>query len=76
MLDTPEKPEFDHPGSILYFAVPDIRSAHREMLSRGVRFEDEPHLIARMPTHDLWMTFFRDSEENLLALMCEMAKAE
>jgi methylmalonyl-CoA/ethylmalonyl-CoA epimerase len=76
MLDTPEKPEFDHPGSILYFAVPDIRSAHREMLSRGVHFEDEPHLIARMPTHDLWMTFFRDSEENLLALMCEMPKAE
>jgi hypothetical protein len=28
-----------------------------------------------MPTHDLWMTFFRDSEENLLALMCELPKA-
>lgn len=72
MLTLPEKPEFDHPGSILYFTVPDIVSAHRQMLERGVQFEDTPHLIARMPTHDLWMTFFRDPEKNLLALMCEM----
>jgi catechol 2,3-dioxygenase-like lactoylglutathione lyase family enzyme len=75
MLTVAEKPEFDHPSSILYFAVPDITSAQRQMLSRGVRFEDEPHLIAKMPTHDLWMTFFRDSEENLLALMSEVPPA-
>ena len=76
MLSRPEKPEFDHPSSILYFAVPDIISAHQEMLSRGVHFEDTPHLIAKMPTHDLWMTFFRDPEKNLLALMCEMPQAK
>ena len=75
MLDRPEKPEFDHPSSILYFTVPDIVSAHWQMLDAGVHFEDTPHLIARMPNHDLWMTFFRDSEKNLLALMCEMAHA-
>jgi methylmalonyl-CoA/ethylmalonyl-CoA epimerase len=72
MLSPPEKPEFDHPGSVLYFTVPDIASAHRQMLSSGVHFEDPPHLIARMPNHDLWMTFFRDPDQNLLALMCEM----
>ena len=76
MLTLPEKPEFDHPGSILYFTVPDIVSAHRQMLDAGVHFEDTPHLIARMPNHDLWMTFFRDSEKNLLALMCEMSQAK
>jgi methylmalonyl-CoA/ethylmalonyl-CoA epimerase len=75
MLSHPEKPEFDHPSSVLYFTVPDIMSAHRQMLSNGVTFEDAPHLIARMPTHDLWMTFFRDPDNNLLALMCEMAQA-
>jgi methylmalonyl-CoA/ethylmalonyl-CoA epimerase len=75
MLSHPEKPEFDHPSSVLYFTVPDIMSAHRQMLSSGVAFEDAPHLIARMPTHDLWMTFFRDPEQNLLALMCEMPQA-
>src|SRR5271170_3537914 len=70
MLTRPEKPEFDHPSSVLYFAVPDMAGAHRQMLTHGVHFEDAPHLIARMPTHDLWMTFFRDPEQNLLALMC------
>jgi methylmalonyl-CoA/ethylmalonyl-CoA epimerase len=72
MLERPEKPEFDHPSSILYFAVPDIKAAHQRMRGAGVAFEDAPHLVARMPDHELWMTFFRDSEGNLLALMCEV----
>jgi methylmalonyl-CoA/ethylmalonyl-CoA epimerase len=74
MLSRPEKPELDHPGSILYFVVPDIKTAHRTMRDRGVHFEDEPHMVARMPAHDLWMTFFRDSENNLLGLMSEVEK--
>lgn len=74
MLDRAEKPEFDHPSSILYFSVPDIQAAYGKLKNSGVRFEDEPHVITRMPTHDLWMTFFRDSENNLLALMCEVAR--
>jgi methylmalonyl-CoA/ethylmalonyl-CoA epimerase len=74
MLDRPEKPEFDHASSILYFAVPDIKAAHAGMNAMGVRFEDEPHMIARMADHDLWMTFFRDTEDNLLALMSEVKR--
>jgi methylmalonyl-CoA/ethylmalonyl-CoA epimerase len=74
MLERAEKPEFAHPSSILYFAVPEIRAAHRTMKEKGVRFEDEPHMIAKMPTHDLWMTFFRDSENNVMALMSEVAR--
>src|ERR1700746_3818258 len=72
MLDRPGKPEFDHPTPILYFAVPDIKAAHAGMKAKNVRFEDEPHMIARMADHDLWMTFFRDTEDNLLALMSEV----
>jgi methylmalonyl-CoA/ethylmalonyl-CoA epimerase len=74
MLSRPEKPEHDHPSSILYFAVPDIQGAHRRMKENGARFEDEPHLLARMPDHDLWMTFFRDSENNLMGLMSEVKR--
>ncbi len=74
MLDRAEKPEFDHPSSVLYFAVPDIQGAYQKLRKSGVHFEDEPHLIARMPAHNLWMTFFRDSEENLLALMSEVVR--
>lgn len=72
MLDVAEKPEFDHPSSILYFKVADIRGASERMKSAGANFEDEPHMIARMPDHELWMCFFRDTEGNLLALMSEV----
>jgi methylmalonyl-CoA/ethylmalonyl-CoA epimerase len=74
MLDHAEKPEHDHLSSVLYFSVPDIQSAHGKLKQSGVRFEDEPHVIAKMPSHDLWRTFFRDSESNLLALMSEVAR--
>jgi len=74
MLARADKPELDHPSSILYFAVPDIQDAYRKMKGNRVPFEDEPHLIASMPMHDLWMTFFRDSEGNLLALMSEVSR--
>lgn len=74
MLGLPEKPEFDHPGSIIYYRVPEIQAAYKGMSSGGVKFEGEPHLIARLPDHDLWMAFFRDSEGNLAALMCEVRK--
>ncbi len=74
MLARPEKPEFDHPSSILYFTVPDIVAAHRQMLASAVAFEAAPRMVAKMPTHDLWMAFFRDSEQNLLALMSEVPR--
>lgn len=73
MLSAPEKPEFDHPSSILYFQVADIHATFQRLQSAGVKFEDQPHLVARMPTHELWITSFRDSENNLLALMSEVA---
>jgi len=72
MLTPPEKPEFDHLSSILYFKVSDIKQAHATLTERGVKFEDAPHMIARMPDHELWMTHFRDSENNLLSLMSEV----
>jgi methylmalonyl-CoA/ethylmalonyl-CoA epimerase len=72
MLDIPEQAEFRHPPSILYYKVEDIAAVHRELQGKGVRFEDEPHVIAKLPTHDLWMTFARDSESNMFALMSEV----
>ena len=71
MLAVPEKPEFDHPSSVFYFKVGDIQAVARTLESRGVKFEGAPHMIARMPDHDLWMAFFRDADANLLALMSE-----
>lgn len=75
MLDKAENPEFNHPSSILYFQVADIQATHQRLKSAGAKFEDEPHLLASMPLHDLWMTFFRDTEGNLLALMSEVPRS-
>jgi methylmalonyl-CoA/ethylmalonyl-CoA epimerase len=71
MLSRPERAELDHPGSVLYFVVDDINVMHQSLVDRGVRFEGPPHLIAKMPDHELWMAFFDDTEGNTLALMCE-----
>ena len=73
MLSLPEKPKFDHPGSILYFKVDNIQQAVQTLTNRGVQFEEQPVLVANMGTYDLWMAFFVDSEDNFLALMSEVA---
>jgi methylmalonyl-CoA/ethylmalonyl-CoA epimerase len=72
MLAVPESDEVDHPSSTVYFRVHDIHAARAELVGRGVPFDDEPHLIARMPDHELWMTFFRDPDRNLHGLMSEV----
>jgi methylmalonyl-CoA/ethylmalonyl-CoA epimerase len=57
--------------SVLYYLVPDIDAAKRDLVAKGVKFIDEPHMIAKMPDHELWLGEFRDSEGNVLALMEE-----
>ena len=74
MLSPPDQPEFDHPASILYFKVDDIQSAHEQLMHKNVKMEDKPHLVARLPDHDLWLNSFRDSENNLMCLMSEVRK--
>jgi predicted enzyme related to lactoylglutathione lyase len=73
MLSLPDKPEFDHPSSILYFEVKDIQKATETLAARGVQFEEKPTFVANMGSYDLWMAFFRDSEDNLLALRSQVA---
>lgn len=72
MLGLPSGPEYDHPGSILYFTVDDIAATHDALAARGVPFRSAPHLVARLPDHELWMAFFGDTEGNTLALMAEV----
>ena len=73
MLSAAEKPGETY-SSVVYFKVPDIRQVFQGLTSRGVASEGEPHMIARMPDHDLWMAFFRDPDRNLLALMSEVPR--
>jgi methylmalonyl-CoA/ethylmalonyl-CoA epimerase len=62
---------FDCDGVRLMIKVRDIDAAHTDLVAKGVEFTDAPHLIAKLPDHELWMAFFKDSEGNTLALMEE-----
>ena len=75
MLSTPEPGQAHNGNSIIYFTVGDINAAYRELIERGVSFDDQPHIIANMGTYDLWMAFLRDSEHNLLGIMSEIQHA-
>ena len=74
MLSGGEQREIPRTNNCVYFRVADIDRAFADLKARGVVFEDEPHLIARMPDHELWMVFFRDPDDHLLALMQEAPK--
>jgi predicted enzyme related to lactoylglutathione lyase len=71
MISAPSSPELDHAPSILYYRVEDLETVHAALKARGAREERPPGLTARMPDHELWTSFFRDSDDNLFALMCE-----
>ena len=71
MLDAPAGAQAGQ-GGVIYYQVPDLQAAFETLTARGVVFEAKPHLIARMPDHELWMAFFRDPDRNLLAVMSEV----
>ena len=61
---------------VLYFEVDDIEASHRSLAAAGVDFVAEPHRIHRDDDGlfgpaggEEWMAFFRDSEQNLVALV-------
>ena len=63
MLREPEGGRSDR-GSILYYKVPDMVLAHETLVSRGVEFDVDPHFVHDMGDHELWLAFFKDSEQN------------
>lgn len=75
MLGLPSEPAFDHPSSVIYYKVDDIRAAHRTLVRRGATFTSPPHFVAKLPDHDLWLAFLQDTEGNVLALMSELRTA-
>lgn len=74
MLGRADRPEIDHPASIIYYKVDDIEKVYEIFNARGVEFIVKPHLVAPMPTYDLWLADFKDSEGNILALMSEVPR--
>jgi methylmalonyl-CoA/ethylmalonyl-CoA epimerase len=73
MIGASNKPASSE-GTILYFRLPDIRAAHVHLKEQGVEFVQEPHLVARMPNHDLWIAFLKDPDGTVLGIMSELAR--
>lgn len=71
MLSTPQGAGKVGANSILYFQASDIQKTHEAMIARGAANERAPQLAAKMPDHELWLSFLRDPDGNLVGLMEE-----
>src|SRR5437763_14666392 len=71
MLSAPEGTLAPGGGTVLYLRVADLEAEHATMMQRGATFVDTPHLVARMPDHELWMCFLKDPDDHLLGLRSE-----
>jgi predicted enzyme related to lactoylglutathione lyase len=71
MLSTPQGAGKVGGNSILYFKTSDIEKVHAEIIARGATNERSPQLAAKMPDHELWLSFIRDPDSNLVGLMEE-----
>lgn len=73
-LGVAESPELDR-TSIIYYRVASIHDASSKLEQRGVSFLEPPHIVHRDEVHELWMAMFKDTEENVVALMSEVPRA-
>ena len=71
MLEGGHPPATAGSACCVYFRTDDIAARHADLAARGAAFDDEPHVVARMPDHELWMVFFKDPDGNQFALMEE-----
>ena len=75
LLGTPEHPgDLNFPLPItttIYLRCADLSICMKELETRGVKFILKPEFVARQPTYDLWLVFFRDPDGNTFALLSE-----
>lgn len=70
MLDSSSKKHAGQ-GAVIYFKMENIEAWYANKSTSGVVFERVPHLIAKMPDHELWMCFLKDPDGNLIGIMEE-----
>ncbi len=76
MLGLADRAEFEHPASIIYYRIDDIESATAVLKDHDVVFDEDPRLVHKTDTSELWLAFFRDPDGNPLALMAEVPVAD
>lgn len=58
-------------SATIYYRVDDIQETWKSLVGKGVKVFSEPHVITRMDDHELWMGFFNDPADNIVAIMSE-----
>lgn len=58
-------------GTVIYFKKEEMESWYHDKLKEGILFVRSPHLVAKMPDHELWMCFLKDPDGNLIGIMEE-----
>ena len=66
---------YGHPGSILYFSVPDIHAAHAALIQRGVQFVEPPARVSKNAAFETWLAFFDDGDWNTHAIVSQIPHA-
>jgi methylmalonyl-CoA/ethylmalonyl-CoA epimerase len=70
-LASSEGAELHGASSHIYFRSNDVAGLSAALKEKAVSIHQEPYVIARMPDHDLWLMWIRDTEGNLLGAMEE-----
>ena len=70
LLSLPEKEEFAHSSSVIYFQVENIKEAYANLIEKDVTFIDELHIVAKMGQIETWMAFFKDTEKTQGRFFC------
>jgi methylmalonyl-CoA/ethylmalonyl-CoA epimerase len=74
LLSLPEKEEFAQSSSVIYFQVEDLTKTYHDLKEKGVSFIDKPHIVGKMEQTEIWMAFFKDTEDHTHAFMSEVQK--
>ena len=72
LIGGPEAGGAEHAATTLFYFVPDIQEATRVLTERGVAFNKDPVMIAKLADREVWLAEFKDSEGNAAALMSEV----
>jgi predicted enzyme related to lactoylglutathione lyase len=72
-LAAPTEPGYAGPAT-LYFRVEDVSATFERLVARGATVREEPEIVHRDTTYDLWLAFVSDPDGNNIGLMREAPK--
>ena len=71
MLSTEATGGPTHAHPVIYFRVESVREFSAALVARGVPLHKEPHVIAKLPHADVWLSFVLDPDGHLVGFMSE-----